>query len=218
LCAIDHGVSVHDAGIASAETHLPAAAFRREPLDRRLECNDAAGIFEIALQRQHEGMPVDDAGLRRIERGDAGQFRLERARGIATDQIQALDAVLYSLRVDRFDARAFGVVGRNDELAAFLVVHAVTFAERVKQPVAAHAMLRAQRAGRIIHAGMDHFAVARRDPRPDPRLRFRDDDIVTRHRGFAADREADDARAYDQNLQWASLSKCHAANPLKDKP
>ena len=150
-------------------------------------------------------MPVDDAGFRRIERGDTGEFRLERARGIAADQFKPFDAVLLALRKQRLDAGAFGLVGRDNQLAAFAVMHAVAFAEFVQQPVAAHAMLRAQRAGRIIHPGMDHFAVARRHAGADAAGRFRDDDIVPRHRRFARDRKTDGAGAYDQNLQCGFL-------------
>ena len=49
--------------------------------------------FDIALQREHVAVPVDDAGRGRDQCGDAGQFRLEIARGIAADQFEALDAV-----------------------------------------------------------------------------------------------------------------------------
>ena len=131
--AIHHRIDVKLPGLAPAETHPPAIQHRRQRFDRCLERDGAAMRFDIALQRQHVSVPVDDAGRGRDQRRDAGQFRLEIARGIAADQFKPLDAVDRALRVDRFDPRALGVVGRDDELAAAAMRDAVGLAEVVEQ-------------------------------------------------------------------------------------
>ena len=119
----------------------------------------------------------------------------------------------------RLDPRAFGVVGRDDQLAAFAVRDAAARAEFVQHPVAVDAMLRAQRADRIIHPGMDDFAVAGRHAGADAGRGFGDDHIVSRHRRLARDGKTDGARAYDQNLQAdVSLPKFHAAVSRRTKP
>ena len=50
---------------------------------RRVEGAGGAGGFRVALQRQHEGVAVDDAGGGRQQRRVAAQRRLHRARGLA---------------------------------------------------------------------------------------------------------------------------------------
>ena len=63
-----------------------------------------------------------------------------------------------------------------------------------------------KRAGRIIHAGMDHLAVARGHAVADAAGRFRDDHLMAGKRRRARDREADHAGADDENLHSLSTS------------
>ena len=81
-------------------------------------------------------------------------------RVVAADQLEPLDAVDPALRLDRFDARALGVIGSDNELAAAAVRNAMRLAEIVQHAVAARAEPRPQRAGRVIHAGVDDFGIA----------------------------------------------------------
>jgi hypothetical protein len=67
-------------------------------------------------------------------------------------------------------------------------------------------MLRAQRSGRIIHAAVNHFAVARRHAVADARGLFGDDDIVTGKRGSARDGKAYNAGSDHEDLHRRSLS------------
>ena len=61
-------------------------------------------------------------------------------------------------------------------------------------------MDRAQRAGRIVHAGVDHLAVARGNAAADAGGLLGGDDIMAGERGRARDREPDDTGSDDQDL------------------
>ena len=112
---------------------------------------------------------------------------LHRARRVAADQLKPFDAV------DRRPAwRCLSILarsaslGRDDQLAAAPVRHAVRGAEFVEHAPAAHAVPRAQRAGRVVHAGMDHLAVARGHAVADAVGRLRDDHLMAGERGLPA--------------------------------
>ena len=139
-----------------------------------------------------------------MQRADASQLRLQRARRIAADQLQAFDAVDAALHLDRLDLVELGRVGGDDQLAAFAVRHAVRGAEFVQHAPAAHAVARAQRAGRVIHAGMDDLAVARGRAGADGRFRLRHHHLVALARGGAGHRQADHAGSDHQDLHAAS--------------
>src|SRR5438132_619678 len=69
--------AVHDrvdrdgAGLGPAEMHLPAAIRAGEAFDLGVEGEHAARLLEVALEREHEGVAVDDAGLRAVHGRDA---------------------------------------------------------------------------------------------------------------------------------------------------
>src|SRR5436853_7106738 len=67
-------------GSAPPKTGLPARGGPHDALDRRIEGDDAAAILEVALQRQHVAMAVDDPRLGRVKRGDAEQRGLHPHR------------------------------------------------------------------------------------------------------------------------------------------
>ena len=145
-------------------------------------------------------MAVDDAGARGVERRHAGELRLELPGLSAGNQRQILDAVAHALPADRLDFRQLRRVGRDDKLAAATVLDAVAGAILVQHAPAAHAVARAQRIGRIVHAGMDDLAVARGDAGADAMLGLRHDDVVAGTRRGARGREPDHAGADDEDL------------------
>ncbi len=169
-------------------------------LDRRFESNAAAAILQLAPQRQHATVAIDDAGFRRQECADADKFRLERARGIAADHFQPFDAVLQSLRQDRFDFGKLCRIGRHDELAAFAMRDAARSAEFIEHAPPARAVTGAERAGRIINAGMNDFAVARGHSVADAAGRLGNDHVMAAQRRRARDRKPDNTRANHQYL------------------
>ena len=186
--------------IAAAELHVPVRRLVGHALDRCLERDHAAAVFQIAPQRQHETVAVDDAGFRRPQRADAGQFLLHGARRVAADHLDAFDAVLLRLRHDGLDLGELGVVGGHDQLAAFAVADAVGGAEVVEHAPAAHAELGAQRVGRIIKAGVDHFAVARRHAVGDAAGDFGNRHVMAGECRGARDRKPDDTGADDKDF------------------
>src|SRR6516165_6609274 len=150
-------------------------------------------------------MAVDDAGLRRRQSGDAGKLRLERARGIAADHLQAFNTVGQSLREQRFDLGQLVLVGGDDQLAALVVRNSMRGAEVIEHASAAHAVLGARGVGRIIDAGVNDLAVARRHSVADSAGRLGDDHIVACERRRTGDRKSDNARADDQDLHAFNL-------------
>ena len=67
--AIDHRVDARaDCGSAPPKCASQPPPDGHQPLDRRVERDDAAAILKVAAQRQHEAVAVDDAGLRRAHR------------------------------------------------------------------------------------------------------------------------------------------------------
>jgi len=84
--------------------HQPSGLGVDQPLDLGAERDRAAAVFQIALQRAHERMAVDDAGVRRMQRRERSlKLRPIAARGRAVDHDEAFDAVGFALFQDRFD-------------------------------------------------------------------------------------------------------------------
>ena len=191
--------------------HHPAGLVVRDALDPGVERDHAAAILEIAAQRRHELMAVDDAGFRRAQRGNAVERRLHGARRGAVDQLEVFDAVGGPLLEDCLHLADFGVLGGDDQLAALPVRHAVRGAELVEHAAAARAVMGAQRAGRIVHAAVDHLGVAGRDAVADAARRFRDDHLVALERGGARHREPDNACADHKNLHGGNSYSFDAA-------
>ncbi len=107
-------------------------------------------------------MAVDDAGLRRMQRrrrrSAPAPWRRAAAPSISAKPSTPL--VVPCVRIASI-LRDLGVLGRDDQLAAFAVRHAVRGTELVQHAPAARAVTGAQRAGRVVHAAVDHLAVAR---------------------------------------------------------
>ena len=138
----------------------PSAVGGLEPLDRRVEGNNPTVVLEVVGERQHEAVAVDNAGLGREHGGDAGERRLELHHLARRYHRYPLNAIGESLGVDRLEPKELVGVGRNHQLAALPVWHAVAGAKLVQHAAPGRAVAGAQRTRGIIKAGMDHFAVA----------------------------------------------------------
>ena len=99
---------------------MPGRRLEAHALDSGFERDHATAILEVAPQRQHEAMAVDDAGFRRPQRADAGQFGLHGARGVAADHLGTFDAVPLGLRPDGLDLGEFGSLVATMSLPHFL--------------------------------------------------------------------------------------------------
>ena len=124
-------------------------------------------------------MAVDDPGARRVERGLAGEVRLETDGVVSIEKHEPLDAVREALRLEALDRRHLAPSGRDDELPAEAIRHAVTLAERHEAPPALYAMERPQRSRRIVHSAVDDLRVARGHAGSDAGRRVRDDGLVS---------------------------------------
>src|SRR6185369_8363100 len=83
----------------------------------------------------------------------------------------------------------------DDQLAAFAMRHAVLRAELVEAPAAVHAQARLERAGRVVHAGVDDAAVVRAGVLAWPRVPLEQHDRAAALRDRARGGEAGDAGA-----------------------
>ena len=184
-----------------------AAGFDDDPVlngapgkDRRVERDHCAVSFGVALQRQHEGMAVDDAGRRRQQRPISDQRGFERARLLAAEPNEIVDAVGLGLGFKRGELVDLARVHRHQELAASLVRYAELLAERVQHRLAVDAEPRFDEPRRIVDAGMDDFAVARTDAPADPAIGFDDDHLAPSASERPRDGKTDHARADDKAL------------------
>jgi hypothetical protein len=91
-------------------------------------------------------------------------------------------------------------IGGDDELAELAMRHAVRDTEIIEQASAARTVVGAQRAGRIIKAGVNDLAVARGNPGAHGGGCFRNHHVVAGERGRTRDREPHDARSDHQHL------------------
>ena len=194
--------TVELSGVGAAEAHAPA--IRRARVRRSTGVSNAMvppRASKIALQRQHVGVAIDDAGRGRDQRGDAIERRFDRAGRIAAEEFEPLDPVDLALRRDGFDLGGLHLVSATMNLPQLAVRHAVASRRSSRAGDGPRTQSRTRRrAGRVIHAGMDHLAVARGNAVADAVGRFRDDRLVTGKRGSPRERKADHARTDDQNL------------------
>ena len=109
---------------------------------------------------------------------------------------------LASPRCRRFSRRPSSLlVGRDDDLAASLVRHAVLVAEAVERLAALRAQRRLQRTRRVVEARVDDAAVVARLVRGDRRLGLDDQQAIAVVRGEGQrGPEADDTAADDENV------------------
>src|SRR5712671_4455656 len=101
---------------------------------------------------------------------------------------------------DRLQFRGLIRRRRDDQLAAVAMRDAVVAAILIKRALAADAHPRHQAPRRIIDAGVDHFAVARRRYGADALRRLQDDYLAARLRQPPRDGETDHPRTDNDTL------------------
>ena len=82
------------AGIVAAGRQAEQArGVALDALDRTAQHDRAAVGLDVALQRQHVAVAVDDAGGGRQQGRNAGDLRLQRAGRVGAERLQVGDAV-----------------------------------------------------------------------------------------------------------------------------
>src|SRR5690606_16333610 len=79
--------------------------------ERRVEGEHRAVAFRLALQGQHQGVAVDDAGRWRQQRAEAGKLRFQLRHFRRVDPAQIVDAVFRAMArdaVERIELRRRG--------------------------------------------------------------------------------------------------------------
>src|ERR1700679_74462 len=166
--------------------------------------------LRIAPQRQHEGVTVDDAGRRRKKRPLRLELRLKRSRLLPCEPDEIEDSIRFRPGLKRREARDLALVGRNDELAAAPMRHAIFAAEAIQHLLSLGAQTRFGQAGRIINAGVNDLAVSRTYARADGVFRLDNDDLPPRARERSGDRQPNNPGADNETLDrvHARLLQC----------
>ena len=180
-------------GRCAADAQHEAAVARGRTFDRRTQDHRAAGVLEIALERQHEGVAVDDAGDGREQRRLAPECRLELARLGTAQPAQAAHAVRGRASLDRLQRLDLRRRRRDDELAAAAMADAARLAIGIERFAAGDAEGRLERPGSVVEAGMDDLAVARAGAVADAGAGLEHDRLPAAQRQLARHRQADGA-------------------------
>ena len=178
----------------------PSAVGGLEPLDRRVEGNNPTVVLEVAGERQHEPMAVDNAGLGREHGGDARERRLELHRRLRRYHRYPFDTIGERLGLDRLEPSELVSVSGDHELSALPVRHTMSGAKLIKHTAAGWTVAGAQGAGGIIEAGMDHLAVARGGTGADGVGGLRHDHVVPGERRRPRTGEPHHPRSDHQHL------------------
>src|SRR6478672_2327383 len=107
-------------------------------------------------------MRIDDSGRWREQRAIAGERRLQRLRLDRGQKAEILDAIRPRPCFDRSDFARLGPVSGDDELPAVYMRHAVIGTELIKRTLSGDAEARHQAVLRIVDAGVNDLAVARK--------------------------------------------------------
>ena len=105
-------------------------------------------------------MAVDDAGAGRKQGSDAFQRGFHDLRLGSIQPLQVRDTIAERTVVNASEAFALLICSSHQQLAAPPVLHAALLGIRIKLLTACNAQARLERAGGVIKARMDDFAVA----------------------------------------------------------
>ena len=206
--AVDHEARFDFGGAVARRFHEEAAVRTREALHAAVAHQRAAGIFHVALQRQHVGMLIDDAAGGAEQRRRAAHFGFELVRLGAGDQAHAVDVVdVRALEQVQQHLLFFIAVG-DDELAAVVVFDAARLAIGVQGAVAGDTEARLEAARCVVEAGVNDAAVARRGDGARMGLRLEQQHFAAGQRQCARHGEAHHARTDDDAFDPV----CHILN------
>ena len=114
---VDDASRADGAGRISADPHLKSKILRVDCLDGAAACQPGTPALGVSQERSHEGVAVDDAGARGVERGYATNVGLESSDLFCRQQLQVLDAVGASQRMSGFQRSATRFLHCDDQLA-----------------------------------------------------------------------------------------------------
>ena len=186
--------------IVIAAAHAQAVVGAFETRDFGVQRHQAASGFQIALQTQHEGVAVDDAGGFGIDAEQRVYLGFQRFDLLARQPRQLANAVdaRLALVVAQYVGLGFG--GCHDQLANALVGHVEGVAVLVKERFAAHTQLRFERAGWVVDAGVDYLGIAAGRFRADDAVALQHQHLAAGPRKRPSDRQAHHACADDNDV------------------
>jgi hypothetical protein len=131
----------------------------------RIQCNKPPRS-QVSLQRQHQPVAVDDAGAGRKQGSDAFQRGFHDLRLGSIQPLQVRDTIAERTVVNASEAFALLICSSHQQFAAPPVLHATLLGIGIKLLTACNAQARLERAGGVVKARMDDFAVAELVPVP----------------------------------------------------
>ena len=196
-----HGAAGRDrlAGL-EREDGAPVAAL--DARHRAAQADLSAPGGDVGGQRPGDGGEVDDAGGRRVQRGDAAHVGLDLGQRVRAEAPQAGHAVGAGAAFERVQpAQLVGADG-DDDLARARQGDPVLGAEGLQELAAPPAQPRLQRPRRVVDAGVDDAAAVARLPGADRVRALQDDDpgAGAAHEQLARDGQADDPATGDRDV------------------
>jgi len=120
----------------------------------------ATGGANVLCERTRHEAVVDDAGRRHSKCAHADDMRLDLPESLLADQLEPLGPVCHAPAIQLLEPRHLLGAGRDDHLAADLGLDRPFLTVRLQRSGAVDAEAGLQRAGRVVHPGMDDAAVA----------------------------------------------------------
>ncbi len=112
-------------------------------------------LLDLTLQGLHVAVAVENAGVGRVQGGQAVQLRLQGQGLFAGQSDHALHAVDPRLVQDALQGADLIGLGGHHQLAAAVMGHAMGVQERIEPPPALDAQPRAQRTGAVVEPAVD---------------------------------------------------------------
>ncbi len=160
-CAIDDGIGLELGPLAiGLDLEVYSAGRRLAALESREHCDGAAGGLDIAAQRDHEAVAVDDPRRWRANAGCADDGGLVLPDFSSRQWRNVIDAVRQRLLPQRLQRIDLIIANCNDELAAARMRYALLSAVIVEQTAASHAELRFETRLGVVDPRMDDLRVA----------------------------------------------------------
>src|SRR5215469_10144973 len=200
--AVDYDLRRELRSLVGADFEPNGVAAAVPPRHRRVACDDAAGVLEIPPQREHEAVAVDDARGGREERRHTTHGRLQGHRFRGRQPVQIIDTVGAGRCLDPLQRLDLLVIGGYDQLAATAMFDAMRLAVGIQALPAGDTELGLGGSGRVVDPGVNDLAVARAGPGADGACRLEDQDLTATHGQGPRYREADDARADDDAIDF----------------
>ena len=180
--------------------------------DRAEENGGGAGVLGVALQRQHVGMAIDNAGSGGVQRAGAGKVRLHGHCLGGGQHAHAFHPVRLGTQFDAGEHRVLACVRGDDQLAAIAVRNVFLDAVGIQHAPPGDAKPCHQAVGGVVDTGVNDLGIARRGLGADPLRRLQNNDLAPGHRQCSGHGQTDNPGAGNDAIDFF-----HGIIPQADK-